>query len=582
MKRFKKYLSLILMVIFTLSMSMAAFADTGKITIADSTNEQHQAYKIFDAEVTPIYNADHQEVDQRIDYFIDNTSYWFDKVNDFEGLEFTYLRTEESHPGDPDSGTKDIYRVSWGTGFSAADFADRLMEYVNYTTPDKTGTDSITNLEYGYYLITTTKDGYLQPKAALASVIKDEIIIQDKNDMPFDKTVMDKDPTTGDPIQVKEKDVKVGDILEYTIKGKVPDTTNDTFYAYLVSDTLTEGLTFNKHVTVEIVDNNYPYNSFIVDLDELTTTAITPGNDEIKYREDGFDLSLDVLYRGQNKPGSDFTMAGFDIVITYTAVVNDKAVAEVSKNLATLNFGNDPQDLQYRDSEVKVYSSKIVIDKFENGATEQKLADAEFVLRKPDIDANDATSGNSYLYYRYVENTESTVPSPEERPAPRVEWFKLTDVVYTTAFSTFLDDRYNMTLDFYNYTLSDEERENIAIEYAVEQGLIKKVTTDKDGVAEFKGLEDGKYELVEIKAPSGYTLLAAPVVVEVDGTDATTVGLTQEQSTVLLTEIAHIANTPGQLIPSTGGMGTTLFYIVGAIMVFGAVVVLVTRRKMSE
>ena len=115
-----------------------------------------------------------------------------------------------------------------------------------------------------------------------------------------------------------------------------------------------------------------------------------------------------------------------------------------------------------------------------------------------------------------------------------------------------------------------------------------------------QGLEAEKagtsYGLLETKAPEGYNLLDAPVIVTLtgsyDGTANTatvtatgaeltnnTVNLAAAQNSNQPLATAQVINKTGTELPSTGGMGTTIFYIVGAMLVLGAGVVLVTRRR---
>ncbi len=63
--------------------------------------------------------------------------------------------------------------------------------------------------------------------------------------------------------------------------------------------------------------------------------------------------------------------------------------------------------------------------------------------------------------------------------------------------------------------------------------------------------------------------------------DNGSVNLTEAQTAAQLVAVATIVDNAGQELPSTGGMGTTIFYILGAALVIGAGVVLVTRRRMS-
>lgn len=102
-------------------------------------------------------------------------------------------------------------------------------------------------------------------------------------------------------------------------------------------------------------------------------------------------------------------------------------------------------------------------------------------------------------------------------------------------------------------------------------------TSDASGnVAAFKGLADGTYSLVESVVPAGYNAIGDTSVTINDAskTDALKDGNLKQSVT--------IKNQAGSVLPSTGGMGTTLFYLLGAVLVIGAGVVLVTRRRLSR
>ena len=92
-------------------------------------------------------------------------------------------------------------------------------------------------------------------------------------------------------------------------------------------------------------------------------------------------------------------------------------------------------------------------------------------------------------------------------------------------------------------------------------------------VAEFTGLGTGTYKLEETTVPSGYNQSAD---IEI------TIDTAKENPTIAdLHKSSDVFNNKGSVLPSTGGIGTTIFYIIGAILVIGAGVVLVTRRRMN-
>ena len=127
----------------------------------------------------------------------------------------------------------------------------------------------------------------------------------------------------------------------------------------------------------------------------------------------------------------------------------------------------------------------------------------------------------------------------------------------------------------------------------VDGGYKKADTDDKNTVTEIKageiniaGFGAGKYQLVETEAPAGYNKLTSPIVIEIadDGTITATIGegetavkFEQEDGEITI----EVLNQAGTQLPSTGGIGTTIFYIVGSMMAVGAGIVLVTKKRLG-
>lgn len=105
---------------------------------------------------------------------------------------------------------------------------------------------------------------------------------------------------------------------------------------------------------------------------------------------------------------------------------------------------------------------------------------------------------------------------------------------------------------------------------------IETLITDNEGKASISGLAAGTYQLIEYEAPAGYNKLDAPVSVELKEQK------TGDKVTGVVSSVKEIANSTGSMLPSTGGIGTTIFYLIGAILVIGAGVVFVTRRRMHS
>ena len=106
---------------------------------------------------------------------------------------------------------------------------------------------------------------------------------------------------------------------------------------------------------------------------------------------------------------------------------------------------------------------------------------------------------------------------------------------------------------------------------------VTEITTDSTGKFTIKGLNSDTYYLTETAAPAGYNKLADPITIVI-GENGVVNGTTDAPQGV---EEVKVLNQSGTELPSTGGMGTTIFYVLGSILVIGAVVLLVTKKRMN-
>ena len=211
------------------------------------------------------------------------------------------------------------------------------------------------------------------------------------------------------------------------------------------------------------------------------------------------------------------------IVITYTAKVT--SVDGVTNTAQTGHQKGEVFDPKYGTGTDKVFTGKVVIEKVDVADDTKKLADAGFEVRK-----NNETDA---LTFREV------YVDPDAAEADRV-------------------------VSHYEY---DPE------------GTVTTVKTGANGTATIKGLDVGTYSFKEVEAPNGYSINESPVTAEVKLNEGTTVATSQTDFDDNAND-AQMADTTLTSLPSTGGIGTTIFTIAGClIMVVAAGLFFASRRK---
>lgn len=291
-------------------------------------------------------------------------------------------------------------------------------------------------------------------------------------------------------------------------------------------------------ITAKIPNDLTSYTEYTFQIVDTMSNGLTYNNGlEVKVGDQTCEAgtNYDVNQNDQNLTitlKSDYVLAnqGKTVVITYSAVVNSNALNQKREsNSVHIKYSNNPADSNSTantvDNVVYIYNFDIVINKVDGADETKKLEGAQFALYKE--------TGYVDLYYQwYDENHEN--PN-------------------TFGWSTEAD-----------------------------RTIVK---TDKNGVASFKGLVPGTYYLQEIKAPDGYNTLDKPVKVEITATydengNITTNATQNEQKHYQVT--STITNNKGTVLPSTGGIGTTIFYVVGGLLMVGAAILLITKKRMHN
>jgi len=320
-------------------------------------------------------------------------------------------------------------------------------------------------------------------------------------------------------------DYCIGDDVPFSLYSKVPDLTHYDRYLMVFHDKMDPGLTFNADSVEVIVGETHLING-------TNYTVNTACDDGCTFEVRIHDLKA---YSGQN------------VRVDFTAELNSSAVIGLDGNLnkSKLSFSNNPNNTGDGTTdgdttttpwdEVVVFTYELDVTKVD-GTDNTLLKDAKFVLKNDKnqfatVDANGKLTG-------WVNSQEAATP----------------------------------------------------------------LVSDENGRFKVSGLDDGTYSLIETKAPENYNKLANPITIVISAntsnghayssTDSENPALTDLKVKVDNTEgtgntatgivKASVKNNKGAILPTTGGIGTTIFYVAGGVLVLLAVVLLVTKRRVGE
>ncbi|HIV42359.1 MAG TPA: SpaH/EbpB family LPXTG-anchored major pilin [Candidatus Mediterraneibacter guildfordensis] len=472
MKLFKKLAGMLLATIMVLSMSTVAFA-------AQGTNDNSGSITINNAEEGHIYNA--YQILVLESYNTEAKAYSYKANSDWAD----WLITQTQYVSIDDQGY-----VTWVKDADPAAFAKAALAYaeeaninpVATKTADGT-TVKFEKLNLGYYLVDTT----LGTLCSLDTAVSDVEMFEKNEQPPVKKEV--KEDSTGN--WGDENTAEIGQTVEFrSTIGAKPGA-----QGYVLHDVMSAGLTLDPD-SIEATGLKKGQDANSGDY-HVVTTGLSDG------------CTFEVVF---HQSYLDTITTNTDIVVTYSAVVNENAQVSPSANpnKTTLKYGED-SEFETVPSETKTYTFKVDVVKTDD--KDKVLDGAQFKL----YDAK--TGGNE------------------------IALVKVSDGVYRLA--------------------KDGET---GVEYI----------TTVNGQLEIKGFDaNTNYYLEETKAPDGYNKLAERVEIAVKNAnlEASVSNDTWQSGGV------HIVNKAGDLLPTTGGMGTTILYIIGGVLVIGAGAVLIIRRR---
>lgn len=591
MKGFRKWLSIMLAAVMVFAMTIPAAAapgDTYTLTINSATSgHTYQAYQVFKGDYSEVtVDGATQKTLANIDWGtgVNGTALLAAlKADGTIGAKFTSSVSAD-----------DVATVLQGTDFASDSanldtFAAIVGEHLTSTSAestlkaDTTYTYTIDGLGGGYYLVKDKDDSLAgdENNAYTKFILQmvESTTVNAKAEAPnIDKKI----EGTGDGTVSGESNI--GETITFKLTSQVPQMDGYNWYYFIVNDKLSAGLDYVGEETITI-----------------GSTTLTKDTD--------YAITADVTGSGANKSTAlkivfkDFlnkhkASAGQQITITYKAKLNEyaKAGVEGNENEVTLTYSNNPnydydgnkdpdkpdepkEDTPTDTTTTKktyTYTTKLRVVKVdENG---KPLPGAEFKLSGNGLATTISTSNQTTTSYVQDANGDWVVGDDGEMRAyvegtdagkTRYKQVTVTDTVVTTE---------GTTTDI-------------------------KVEVDANGCLVFKGLGAGTYELEETKAPTGFNALSGKITVVItcelpDTIDpagdnpcvwkyyvsgAVTDGsasapITSKDGFISIT----VENKQGAMLPSTGGVGTTIFTIAGLALMIGAIFMLAKKNRRDE
>lgn len=535
-KAIKKLMAALLAVAMVCAMAIPAFAENSEGDV--DSHHTYSAFQIFKGDV---------EGNNIKDFKISNVDWGSNIINNSD--DFLNKLREADHIGPLFTNAKSAQEVlavisKWDdSDANSIAFARFVCHYLysndaNPTYVVRAGSNALTipEAKAGYYLFVDTTDfskddSYHSYNSFLLMVTKGNwnVPITPKAEKPtVEKKVYDNPDGTSTGGFGSSADHAINEKFQFQLTATLPDSTNRAYdyydkYSVIFHDTLSDGITYDKDDeldSVVIKSNGNTYN--ITDSSKYTidTTDLESQN--------SFVVNIDVKACAKD--------AGFDlndgatITVTYTAHLNDKAYVNTAGgstsniNKVYLTYSNNPKD-----------ESSI-------GKTPE--------------------STPVYVYTYQLNNTKHQ--DTEKGPALEGACFRL----YSDEACTDQSEVQLYQKDGFYYPIKD-----VLGKEAVE------MKSAANGTFNVKGLDAGTYYLKEITPPDGYSACKViPVTIKADHSRNDQVNL---EGSNLTNDIVNI-KAGGITLPSTGGIGTTLFYVVGGGLMVAAIVLLVTKKRMEN
>lgn len=577
MKTAKRLLTAALAVVFTFMCALPAMADDATYTLTITNPEAghtYEAYQIFKgtfstAEGKAATESYLSDIDWGTGVITAGDEYT-KMIDALKKATPTLYDNGETLLAGVNDATKVAVALHNNNNAATADIFNEIIG-AHLTDQFKTATADgekmvFANLTPGYYLV-KDKDNSLAGEDN-QSYTKYLVKLVDSTDISVKGQTMDLEKVIleGDKV-VKANNAAMGEAVSYKLTSKTSTMDGYEDYTYIIHDELDGGLTFNglDSMTVTVGGEDYKDNC------EVTYSTDGTNYNKNNTAEPGKKLYIQIKLNDLVKNGK----TDKDVVVTYTATVNAKAVigSAPNTNTAYLEYSNNPNQSQNGHSstaktpEKHVYTYVAGFEISKVSPADKLLPGAQFMIEGEDV----TIVKLNVIGYSFEEADEGS--------------YYHVDNSYTTAAQT-------------NYT---------GAMYDAKYGTIEKdgpqvvgMTSDKDetvGTLRFNGLKEGTYTITEVLAPTGYKKLDKPITVKIEWTapklengetecEWTYTASSEENDAVLATSANDhykIVNQHGLTLPFTGGEGANLLAGLGlALMAAAVAAILYIKRRQNR
>jgi len=544
-KTIKRFLALAVAMVMVLAMSLPVFAQTqaysgtdgdgAKITVNNpARGETYTVYKLFDATVSASGDIAYQCTGA----IPTGLTAFFSKDANNNVIPAASICEYDNSEPPKITGTKmtDALKAAletWAGSASATATAVSEGDVLEFT-----------GLPYGYYVMTTTHtsdaaEGEDAKTAISVTSTKPNAVVNDKN----------VNEPTADKVADKQS-YSVGDTITYTATFDAPnymekeggtDGESEQVVSYTIKDTLPEWLT---NPTITKVEVKQPGVSTNVEI--TPTPAFANKQIEVKWVTDTTVPNETHKYTSAYKAGSQ-------IIVTYTAVLNSKAeIGKENKNKVSImpnvdrGDGKEPyQETDEWNDEASITTHAAALIKTDGSTA---LTGAKFKFKGLTLTGE----GGIYTVVSYDPNGAADSGTEVEVGSDgKIIIGGIDKALTLVATETKAPEGYNQLTGTFNVP------------------TIQMATTTTTTWGSSTTYYDANGNVVDHEVDGGHS-------------ETTTTSEYASISDIPETSIVEVVNQKGTELPSTGGMGTTIFYVIGAILVLGAAIILISRRKVQK